>query len=54
MFATKFKDNYIDDASKDCHLSYCFIISIIALVLEIIAGVLMIIDARKAETSSSG
>ena len=55
VFAVKFKENYIDPpASKDCELSYCFIISIIALVLEILAGVLMIIDAKKAGASPSG
>ena len=35
MFAVKFKENYIDPpASKDCELSYCFIISIIVLKVE--------------------
>ena len=54
VFAVKFKENYIDPVTKDCELSYCFIISTIALVLEIIAGVLMILDAKKAGTSPSG
>ena len=54
VFAVKFKENYIDPVTRDCELSYCFIISTIALVLEILAGVLMIIDAKKAGTSPSG
>ena len=49
VFAVNFKEHYIDAVLLDCELSYSFVFSIIALVLEIVAGVLMIIDVKKSE-----
>ena len=49
VFAVNFKEHYIDAVLLDCELSYSFVFSIIALVLEIVSGVLMIIDVKKSE-----
>lgn len=44
MFATKFNEYYKDNVVQDYKLGYSFALSIVALVLEIIGGVLMIVE----------
>ena len=46
VFATKFNEYYIDIAVLDYKLGYSFALSIVALVLEIIGGVLMIVEGK--------
>ncbi|XP_045185708.1 uncharacterized protein LOC123543700 [Mercenaria mercenaria] len=58
VFAAEFKDDFIDPGDSnpawgDYELSYCFGLSVIALILEIVAGVLAILDSKKGGTSPS-
>ena len=46
MFATKFNEYYKDTVVLDYKLGYSFALSIVALVLEIIGGVLMIVEVK--------
>lgn len=59
VFGAKFKEDFIDPANsplglRDHKLSYCFGLSIVALILEIVAGVLAFLDSKKGGTSPSG
>lgn len=61
VFGAEFKDDYQDPYDKNTNpsfgeykLSYCFGLSIVALLLEIVAGVLMFLDSKKGGTSPSG
>lgn len=57
VFGAKFDEDFIDPAksnpSFDFELSYCFGLSIVALILEIVAGVLAFLDSKKGGTSPS-
>ena len=46
MFAAKWDEYYKDTLILDYKLGYSFALSIIALVLEIIGGVLMIVEGK--------
>lgn len=58
VFAAKFKADFIDPADTDpswgkYKLSYCVGLSVVTLALEIVAGVLVILDSKKVGTSPS-
>jgi hypothetical protein len=46
VFATKFNEYYKDTVVLDYKLGYSFNLSTVALVLEIIGGVLMIVEGK--------
>lgn len=59
VFAAEFKDDYIDPGDiipgwGDYELGYSFALSVVALVLEIVAGVFIILDSKKGGTTPSG
>jgi hypothetical protein len=58
VYGAKFDKDYIDPGSNnptwgDFELGYCFGLSIVALILEIVAGVLIFLDSKKGGTSPS-
>lgn len=53
VFGASFKDDFIDLPITDYELSYCFGLSVVALILEIVAGVLVFLDSKKGGTSPS-
>lgn len=58
VFGAKFKEDFIDPADRnpswgDYKLSYSFALSVVALALELVAGVFIILDSKKGGTSPS-
>lgn len=53
VFAAKFKEDYIDPVGSTWELGYAFALSVIAFVLEIVAGVLILVECKKGGTSPS-
>jgi len=55
VFAVKFDEDYVDRiANSTYELGYAFGLSVVALILEIVAGVLVIVDSKSGGTSPSG
>lgn len=52
VFAAKYKDD-INVFGIDLELTYCFGLSWVALILEMVAGVLVLQDSKKGGTSPS-
>lgn len=52
-FAVRYRRDYIDESSRDYVYGYCFVLSILAILLEGSAGVLMFLDTRLNGRSST-
>lgn len=54
VFGVKFDEDYIDVTNSTYELGYAFALSVVAMVLEIVAGALVLVDSKSGGTSPSG